>query len=497
MSLLGEVAKDDKENVYVKLDIDSGNGGTYPYPFRPETDNMMYCMPQVGTIVSLYFPNFDEKNAMVVNCFRTNGEDCTEMSDSSKRAFNTEHGKCMALHSRTMSLSSTSGSSILLDDDNGLMLNSAKSIKFYAEGGLYLNAHRVNFKAQEGEILALTMDAAMEVTKSSVSMCSRFDIKGKNGTILKGAVFVHYEPFDDAPMEKGFDVWELVGNVLAGIAIAAVAAAVVVTSVLFIPVVLAAATGTAIAASTITAATVIGGLTFTAGTAATLYTARQDIDNGYVRDTNTYLNSSWNTAMTVGSIAQTIYGIGSLAYGGYQLAKNMPTIMKNFGIMGRNASNWFLNGGSGFSGGNFALAGGGSYSGARTLEELLALGFTLDEALALIATSGGNVALGQGLMFFSQRSGPIGTNGTQSSSVTKWKAKDSKARIDVENPAPGKRDGQIHYQDANNKKWIYNIDDGKFYSADTNELAPRSIQKLLDDPKFYSGIQKALDLLGE
>lgn len=65
MSLLGEVAKDDKEVVYVKLDIDEGEGGTYPYPFRPETGNMMYCMPQVGTKVSLYFPNCDEKNAMV------------------------------------------------------------------------------------------------------------------------------------------------------------------------------------------------------------------------------------------------------------------------------------------------------------------------------------------------------------------------------------------------------------------------------------------------
>ena len=200
--LLGEVAKDDKEDVYVKLDIDNGTGGTYSYPFRPETGNMMYCMPQVGTKVSLYFPNFDEKNAMVVNCFRTNGGECADMSDPSKRAFNTEHGKALTLHPSTMSLSSTAGSSILLDDDNGLTLNSAKNTTFYALGGIYFNAPNVNFKSPLGEILALKMDTAMEITESSFSMCSRFDIKGRNRTIFTGTIFVHYEPFDDAPAEK-------------------------------------------------------------------------------------------------------------------------------------------------------------------------------------------------------------------------------------------------------------------------------------------------------
>lgn len=46
----------------------------------------------------------------------------------------------------------------------------------------------------------------------------------------------------------------------------------------------------------------------------------------------------------------------------------------------------------------------------------------------------------------------LGANGTQTFSTTVWKEKGSKARIDVENPNPGVRAGQIHYQDSNNKK---------------------------------------------
>ena len=65
MTLLGEVEKTDKEEVKVNLRIDKGKKGLYPYPFRPETGNMLYNMPQKGTTVSLYMTNHDERQAMI------------------------------------------------------------------------------------------------------------------------------------------------------------------------------------------------------------------------------------------------------------------------------------------------------------------------------------------------------------------------------------------------------------------------------------------------
>ena len=93
----------------------------------------------------------------------------------------------------------------------------------------------------------------------------------------------------------------------------------------------------------------------------------------------------------------------------------------------------------------------------------------------------------------------LGANGTQTFSTTVWKEKGSKARIDVENPNPGVRAGQIHYQDSNNKKYYYNPNNGKFYEGkvENGVLAPKSIQDLLKDKKFKDGIDKGLKYLGE
>ena len=46
----------------------------------------------------------------------------------------------------------------------------------------------------------------------------------------------------------------------------------------------------------------------------------------------------------------------------------------------------------------------------------------------------------------------VGENGAQTSSKTTWQNGKTE-RIDVENPAPGERPGQIHYHDSDNNKW--------------------------------------------
>src|SRR5690606_2162036 len=67
----------------------------------------------------------------------------------------------------------------------------------------------------------------------------------------------------------------------------------------------------------------------------------------------------------------------------------------------------------------------------------------------------------------------FGSNGVKVTSKTIWKAKGSKARIDVENPNPGKRPGQIHYQDENNVKYYFDPERGVFYDQKTGEIAPK------------------------
>ncbi|MFC0971063.1 VENN motif pre-toxin domain-containing protein, partial [Pasteurella multocida] len=93
----------------------------------------------------------------------------------------------------------------------------------------------------------------------------------------------------------------------------------------------------------------------------------------------------------------------------------------------------------------------------------------------------------------------FGAKGTKIYSSTVWKKQGSKARIDVENPAPGKRPGQIHYQDENNVKYYYNHMDDKFYIGKISDgkEAPANIQNLLNNSKIRNGINKGLEYLGE
>ncbi|MGR3774119.1 VENN motif pre-toxin domain-containing protein, partial [Edwardsiella anguillarum] len=85
----------------------------------------------------------------------------------------------------------------------------------------------------------------------------------------------------------------------------------------------------------------------------------------------------------------------------------------------------------------------------------------------------------------------LGINGPTVPSKTLWMGK-GKERIDVENPAPGKRAGQIHYQDNSNNKYYYDPVTQKFPEA------PKSVNDKLNDPVFKNAIDKGMTkYLGE
>jgi hypothetical protein len=86
----------------------------------------------------------------------------------------------------------------------------------------------------------------------------------------------------------------------------------------------------------------------------------------------------------------------------------------------------------------------------------------------------------------------IGAKGTQITSKTLWRQ--GTYRIDVENPDPGGRPGQIHFQDkATGAKYIYNHQTGEF------DGMPNSLKKELDKkfPSYLRGIAKGKAALGE
>ena len=425
ITLLGEVLETSRETLKLKLDIDAGwdPGGPYPYTWRPETGNFMYCMPQVGTRVSLYCPNCDEKAAIAVNCVRTNGGNCDRMSDPAKRSFVTEHGKEMNLYPEEMSLIGGSNGLCDLSDEDGITIGSEKPVVIIASEEVKFEAAQVVTQALVGEIVAAKGDPVTGDVDSSLVMCNNHDAVAQNITGAEGWNHIAYGSYDDAPTESAFNVWDLVGNVLAGIVTAVAVGVIIGVTVVAIPAVIAAipaaigaiaaassvsvAVGAAVITavkSTFVAACVIGGISAIAGSISSVRTMASDIQNQHVSDRRIYEMNAQYTARDVGAKLQTVYGIYNLA----KLAPQLPNILSNLGnalsALGNN-----IGGGStpslvlvGADGGNYI------YEGAREVGAIL----TGEQALTLV---GGLSEIGAGMMqFASNRKSSGGGSGSSS-----------------------------------------------------------------------------------
>ena len=82
--LTGTVVKCENEWVKIHLDIDRDSSNTktegdlYAFPWQPDTGNLMYCMPEKDTIVTLYIGGSNEGEAIAVHSLRKGTEKDTD-----------------------------------------------------------------------------------------------------------------------------------------------------------------------------------------------------------------------------------------------------------------------------------------------------------------------------------------------------------------------------------------------------------------------------------
>lgn len=134
--------------LHLETDRTQDAASAYPYPWVPDTGSVMYCMPEKGTTVSLYFPDGDERNAIAVNCIRYNGASCSEMEDTSKRALTTIKGKRLYLEPGIMGLDiKDSEHKVSLEDGTGVTLKSKTVMNISAVKGVKLTAKTMTIEA--------------------------------------------------------------------------------------------------------------------------------------------------------------------------------------------------------------------------------------------------------------------------------------------------------------------------------------------------------------
>ena len=235
-TILGKVLETKGETLKLDLELsddEHNDSVAYPYKWTPETGNIMYCMPKVGTRVSLYFGDEVESSGTVVNCIRENGGSCAKMDNPKEKHFTSEDGLLMDLDLEDMHFGTAADkagdefSMFYLLDDNSITFETAGSINILAQESIEIKAKFAMFGAAKGEV---TLAGNAKGSASTFYMHYQFDILGEK-TGLQAWDFGSWPKINDEPLvgvvPKKPDGWGIFGKFMAGMAAVVLATAAV------------------------------------------------------------------------------------------------------------------------------------------------------------------------------------------------------------------------------------------------------------------------------
>lgn len=215
----GEVLQTKGEVLRLHLDIDEKQDVTtaYDYPWRPITGNMLYCMPEKGTKVALYFDKDNEESGKAIYNLRKNGEQCAELADYNNRYFTTDHGKRLYMKPTEMGLlhMENQNAEIALSDSSMLHVETTNQVSILAEGQIQFQAKSVTVTAPQ-EITLARKDI---ITPTVINMCNAFDAIGQIGSFktIPKEVQKKSAAYKGGGQEETYTLHGAVGAILASI----------------------------------------------------------------------------------------------------------------------------------------------------------------------------------------------------------------------------------------------------------------------------------------
>ena len=147
-SLWGTVEEGKGETLRVTFDMD-GEEGKWFYPWRPETGNALYAMPESGAKVSVYFMNHDEGSGIAVRC---SGQPPENQKPKDKSMITFKKGKIELF---TGSLNIRNGKDRMALNDSSNISFSSDRIEIETNGKVKLKAKQISLEAAS-EIKATT-----------------------------------------------------------------------------------------------------------------------------------------------------------------------------------------------------------------------------------------------------------------------------------------------------------------------------------------------------
>lgn len=162
--LEGTVQKRVEESVSIRLDMDKKAGADYLWPWAPETNNLCYSMPEVGTKAVLYFPTQEEKDGLVILAAVRNLNNA-RYDNSQNREFVTAYHKRTGLYPDRLVMEGAGGAvSLNMEDASGISLRSGRGISVQAAGKVAVKGKNVSVTAPM-EIECETQDANIEISR--------------------------------------------------------------------------------------------------------------------------------------------------------------------------------------------------------------------------------------------------------------------------------------------------------------------------------------------
>lgn len=162
--LEGIVKRTREETVYLQLDIDKEEKADYPWRWEPETNNLCYCMPEVETRATLYFPTQQEEDGRVILATVHNSQNGIYV-DTQRREFVTNHHKKIGLYPDKLFIEGMNGDVLFsMEDQQGIKMKSNADISFIADGEVYWEGKNVRAIAPL-EVVCRTPESNIELCR--------------------------------------------------------------------------------------------------------------------------------------------------------------------------------------------------------------------------------------------------------------------------------------------------------------------------------------------
>ena len=146
----GKVIAISGEMLKIALEMDRDEEcGEYWFPWRPETGNIMYAMPEIGSTVLLTIPGNDERCAIANSCLHKEEAIINRGWPFEKRQLETMEGSVIKLYQEKLEFSRKEGDHLLHLSDGNILCKTNKRIKIEAGKKVYLKSVTACIKASE------------------------------------------------------------------------------------------------------------------------------------------------------------------------------------------------------------------------------------------------------------------------------------------------------------------------------------------------------------